>query len=467
MPNVSDSSASPTEPVRNRLPVLRKFLFGMGDLSTSLTLVVQTFYQLYFLTDVARLEPAAAGIVLGITRLWDAINDPLIGLLSDRIRAPAGKRRILLMVGSVPLGVGFVLCWWVPPLASFGLAIYYAVAIILFDTFFTVVHVGFNALTPAMTHDYDERSSLNGYRMFFSLGGSLAALIYAALLAEVCADERQRFAILGVTLGALAMLPPWIVAAISRGVDSSEPSRLGWRTAVRMTLANRPFRMLLWIYLMSWTAASVIAAMLMYFANYYLRVPEQANYFVLAAQGTAVLSIPLVVWATSKWDKPIAFVVGISSWCIVLVAFFAVPRAGVTAAYWCAILCGPGIATAAVIPWSMLPDLIEVEEAETGERREGAYYAFASFFQKLGTGLALWSIGLALSASGYVVPSDAIPVPEQPASTLTTIRWIIGPGTILLLLASIPFAIWYPLNRASHQQVLERLARRPSPDSEM
>jgi glycoside/pentoside/hexuronide:cation symporter, GPH family len=378
--------------------------------------------------------------------------------LSDRIRSRHGRRRVLLVYGSIPLGLAFALCWIIPPFGELGLAIWYTLIIIAFDTAFTVVHVGYNALTPVMTSDYDERSSLNGYRMVFSLGGTLAAIVYATALGGIVGDESTRFAVIGITLGLLAMIPPWIVFWVTRDLDAvGETSRMSLAEAVRTTFSNRAFVMLAGLYLASWTATCVIASMLVYYASYYLKVPGQANYFVLAAQFSAVLSVPVCVWMATAWDKPKAFLAGIGFWCIVLIAFFSLPGSAVGAAYWVAFLCGPGIATAAVIPWAMLPDVVEVEQQQSGERREGAYYAFISFFQKLGTGLALWGIGQALGFAGYLTPTADQQFPVQPESALQMIRFIIGPATIGLLLLSMPFAWWYPVTRSSHRESLERI----------
>ncbi len=452
-----------------KLPVKTKVLFSTGDLSSTLTLSIQTFYQLYFLTDIVRIAPATVGWIIGITRLWDAINDPLVGMLSDRIKSRYGRRRVLLVYGSIPLGLAFALCWIIPPFSDLGLAIYFTLIIIAFDTAFTVVHVGYNALTPAMTSDYDERSSLNGYRMVFSLGGTLAAIIFATVLSEFVAVESTRFAVIGITLGLLAMFPPWIVFVVTRGVEAAEEtSRMSIRLALKTTFSNRAFVMLACLYLASWTATCVIAAMLVYYASYYLKVPGQANYFVLVAQASSVLSVPLCVWLATTWDKPKAFMVGIGFWCIALAGFFALPQSAVSVAYVVAFLCGPGIATAAVIPWSMLPDVIEVEQQHSGERREGAYYALISFFQKLGTGFALWGIGLALGISGYLTPTPDEQFPVQPESALNMIQFIIGPAAIALLLLSLPFAWWYPVTRKSHMKTLEQICeadRRPTSNS--
>src|SRR5512139_655504 len=159
-------------PDKDILPRRTKLLFSTGDLSTSIPLAIIMFFQLYFLTDVVGLRPDLAGWAVGLGRIWDAVNDALFGLLSDRIRTRWGRRRVLLLFGAVPLGVSFALMWIVPPWGPLALTAYYALVFILFDTIFTAVHVGYNALTPELTLDYDERSSLNGYRMVFSIAGT-------------------------------------------------------------------------------------------------------------------------------------------------------------------------------------------------------------------------------------------------------------------------------------------------------
>ncbi|MCA9213025.1 MAG: MFS transporter [Planctomycetales bacterium] len=433
-------------------------LFSTGDLTSSLPLAIQMFFQLYFLTDVARLSPASAGWILGISRAWDAINDPLVGFLSDRIRSKHGRRRVLLLYGSVPLGVLFALNWLVPPFSENFLVVYYTTIIIAFDTAFTVVHVGYNSLTPGMTQDYDERSSLNGYRMGFSLGGTLGAIIFASLLDEFLDSESVRFALIGVTLGIITIIPPWVVMAVAKESDTSNAkSNLSVRESLVSTLRNRAFLFLMAIYLLSWTAASILAAMLVYLARYYFLVPEQANYFVLVAEGSAIAFLPVTVWMSKKTDKQTAYIAGIAFWCIVLGTIAALDRQSIGWAYCLSALCGPGIATALVIPWAMVPDIIEDDQLRTGERREGTFYSLVAFFQKLGTGLALWFIGQALAATGYLTPTEAMPVPTQPEPVINAIRIIIGPITIALLCVSLPIAWFYPIDRETHHRQLEAL----------
>ena len=444
-----------------KLPTRLKLSFSTGDLSTSIPLAIVMFFQLYFLTDVAGLRPDLAGWAVAAGRIWDAINDPLFGLLSDRIRSRWGRRRVLLLFGAVPLGLAFMLMWFVPPFGALGLTVYYALTFILFDTAFTAVHVGYNSLTPELTTDYDERSSLNGYRMLFNISGTLGAIILATVLGWFIEDNRVLYALVGVGLGLVSMVPPLIVFRVTRERPASEhPAPLPTRQALLATLRNRPFQLVMGLYLLSWTTASILAAVLVYVANYYLRVPDQANYFVLVAQGSAIIFIPLTVRLAQRLDKRRAFILGSATWIVVLLCIAALRADQVTLAYGLAALSGFGIATAYVIPWSMLPDIIEHDQARTGQRREGSFYAFASFFQKLGTGAAIWAMGQALAWTGYITPPPGGPLPVQPAEAVTALRVFVGPVPAVLLLLAILFAWRYPITREQHRSLLEELAGR-------
>lgn len=444
-----------------RLTTRFKLLFSTGDLSTSIPLAILMFFQLFFLTDVARLRPDYAGWAVGIPRIWDAVNDPLFGLLSDRLRTRWGRRRVFLLFGAVPLGLSFILMWLVPPFGQLGLAIYYALTFIVFDTAFTLVHVGYNSLTPELTSDYDERSSLNGYRMVFSISGTLGAIILATVLGWFITDKRTLFTILGVGLGLASILPPLIVFSITHEKPSAEqPEPLPWLQALTSTLSNKPFRLVMGLYLLSWTTASILAAMLVFFANYRLRVPEQANYFVLIAEGAAIFFIPVWVWVAQKLDKRRAFILGTLTWIVVLLGISALRADQLVLAYLLAALSGSGIATAYVLPWSMVPDIIEHDQLQTGQRREGSYYSFASFFQKLATGGALWAMGQALAATGYLTPAADGPLPVQPEQVVFAIRLFTGPIPAVLLILAVVFAWQYPITRESHRATLQELADR-------
>ncbi len=447
-----------TTDIKEKLSLRFKLQFSIGSLTTSMPQALIVFFQLYFLTDIAGLRPDYAAWSIAAGRLWDAINDPLFGVISDRIKSRHGRRRVLLLYSAVPLGVTYALMWFVPDFGQVGLAIFYTLVFILFDTCYTAMYVGYNALIPELTSDYDERSSLNGYRMAISISGTLSAIIFATVLGWYIEDVRQLYAYLGFGLGLLSIIPLLIVFRITRNYRSkSEADPLPVWESILTTVRNRPFQKVMGLYLMSWTAVSIVAAVLVYYANYYMRVPDQANYLVLAAQGSAIVFVPVVVWLSKKYDKRRAFIIGCASWIFSLLAIFVLQPTQIGLAFVFAALSGLGIATAYVVPWAMIPDIIEHDELKTGQRREGSFYALAAFFQKLGTGVALWAMGQVFAITGYITPSSGSPLPTQPENAILVIRWfasIIPAGLILL---SIFFAWNYSITREAHEEMLEQL----------
>lgn len=429
--------------------------FSVGDITTSAPMAIIAFFQLFFLTDVAGLNPALAAWPILIGKLWDAFNDPLAGFLADRVHSRFGRRRVLLMAATGPVGLSFFLMWLVPPWEPSGLLLYYTLVYVVFDTTLTVVHIAYNSLAAGLSSDYDEQSSLHGVRMVYSIGGALIAVILGTVLQWFIPDLRRVFAVLGVALSLLVAVPPILVLRATRGRDASEPPVAAGRPVSELLsiLRNRPFWTVMGLYLSSWTAVSVIAAVLVYFARYNLRVPHLASYYVLTAQGMAILFIPLVVLIARRSDKRIAVAVGFGSMIPLLLAIGLSRPGGHGVVFVYAALLGLGIATAYVTPWSMIPDVIQWDERSTGSRREGSYYAVVSFFQKAGTAAALWAMAQVLAANGYVTPvvsavaGAAEDLPVQPPSALRAIRLFISLVPSILLLASLVCAALYPITR--------------------
>ncbi len=495
-------SAKATAGAAKALPARLKLLYSTGDLTTSIPLTIVMFFRFLFLTDIVGLGPGVAGWVVLAGRLWDAVNDPLIGQWADRIHSPYGRRRILLLAGAAPLGLFFVMMWFVPFQngGELALAVYFAFAFIAFDTMYTIVHIGYNALTPELTRDYDERSSLNGYRMVYAIGGTLGALIFKTVLGWYVADEELLYRILGLGLGVFCIVPPLLVFFVTKNYASSEhetrsEGALSIRESLKHTLRNRPFWMVMGLYLFSWTTASIMASMLAFYVRYYMRLPGQADYVVLTAQFAAILLIPATVALSRRFDKRGAFMIGCLWWLVVLLAISGLGPDQIAMTYVLAAASGLGIATTYVIPWSMIPDLIEVDERETGLRREGSYYSFVAFFQKLGTGIALWLVGQALDYTGYITPlaeaskrslrafgewvsaapaisgvssagrndiagliESLVALPAQPESTIEAFRLFMGPVPAILLVCAMLCAWRFPITRETHRALLKELS---------
>src|SRR3990172_10730438 len=130
-----------------KLSRLTKWAFGAGDLGPAIVSGIYSLFLFAFLINVAGLRPALAGTLLLVVKIWDAVNDPFIGALSDRTVSKRGRRRPWLLFGAIPFRLSFFLIWVVPPFGQTGLFIYYLVIALLLDTMYTVVNVPYTALT--------------------------------------------------------------------------------------------------------------------------------------------------------------------------------------------------------------------------------------------------------------------------------------------------------------------------------
>ncbi|KAF0111641.1 MAG: glycoside/pentoside/hexuronide:cation symporter GPH family [Chloroflexi bacterium] len=428
---------------KDRLPFLTKLVYGLADWGNTTTTTIVGFFFLFFLTDVALLPAAYATPVLLIGTIWDAINDPLIGVFADKVHTRWGRRRPFFLIGAIPFGLTFMMLWWVPPFTNpLALMAYYTVAYILFDTAFTFVVVPYGALTPELTSDYDERTRLTGYRMAVSMGGGLIAAFMVPIFAGMFAQPRTGYLIMAVIFGVLAMIPYFVLFfRIKERYTETKTSDLSLYKSFFYTWRNRAFRFAAGIYITAWMTVALISALFQYYITYWMNMAGQLGYILGVVQLAALICIPIIVKMSDKFGKTRTYIYGLMWWAVVMLSLSFLPSTARTLAYVVGALAGLGIAAAHVIPWSILPDVIDQDELETGHRREGTFYGFLVFLQKSGTALALALIPWVLSRTGYV------PNAVQNTETLNAIRFMIGPVPAILLTISMLFAWKFPINR--------------------
>jgi glycoside/pentoside/hexuronide:cation symporter, GPH family len=436
-----------------------KWIYGFGDISFSLTNTILAVYFAIFLTDVVGVPARLAAGAIFIGRTWDYINDPLIGYISDRTRTRWGRRRPFLLFGALPFALSFMLLWIHPPWESQILvAIYYAVAYVLFDGAFTLVNMPYISLTPELTEDYDERTSLTSYRMFFSIAGSLIAFtIPLAIVESFSPQNATQVQWMGILFGLACMLPVLLVFFNTReraDFMTAEQPRL--RESLRAAVKNRPFVFAAGIYLFTWIAVDILQTSLLFFLKYVLGRESQSDLIMASIFVTAIIALPLWVWAAKRWDKRLAYIGGIAFWATVqLVLVSLSPASSLGLLLMLCVMAGIGVSAAHVLPWSIIPDAIEWDEWQTGERHEGMFYSLISLMQKVASSIAIPLILLLLDATGYA-PNAA----QQAPSALMGIRVVVGPIPAILLWAGILFAWLYPLSRAEYAHIVANLEQR-------
>lgn len=469
-----------TLPATEKLPRKTKLLYGAGDFGFSLTDTVIGVLYAIFLTDVIGIPARYAAGVFLAGRVWDFVNDPLMGYISDRTRTRWGRRRPFLLFGFIPFAAAYALLWvnytewgffttvqdWVAGFArggeeaAFGITglIFFTAAYIVYETMATLVYMPYFALTPELTLDYDERTDLTSYRMFFSIfAGLIGFVVPFVLLDGTTPENAPTVLMIGIAFGIASALPLLLTFFGTREREEFiRQDQQGLLPSLRSAFGNRIFVFTMFIFLFTWAALNLVQSMLLFFVKYRLNMEAQFDLIAGTVFITAMVTLPFWERLSRRLDKRRAYIYGMIFLSIVLtVLAFVNPDAGTATILGLAFLAGIGVAAVHVLPWSMIPDAVEVDELETGNRHEGMYYSLVTLLRKVATAIALPSMLWILDASGFV--SNA---PSQTPSATKAIIGLTGPGPALFMFAGILFAAFYPLSRGEHAEIRRKLAEK-------
>jgi len=466
---------------QSRLPLWLKLIYGSGEWSyASFGTLRQIFYAI-FLTDVVGLDARLASFAALVGVTWDAVNDPIVGIISDRVKTRWGRRRPFLLFFSIPFGLSFLLLWWAPPWHNqIALMLTVTFAYMLSDTFQTLVSVPYNTLTPEITPDYDERTSLTGFRMFFNLLASLTTAVAAPMIVKSAvqagASPQQGYITVAALFGGLAALPFLLIFAVvrERPRDPTQAEeQIPFRESLRAAWNNVPFRFATGVYMLNWITFDLVALMLPFFLIYWVSQGNSVASMSLlgdkiALQSvvlgllliTAVVALPLWTWLSHRFSKRSAYIIAMGFWAVVQMVILAVQPGQVSFILVLAILAGVSVSSAHVLPDAIFPDVLEWDELRTRRRREGIYYGMKNFVRKMAGALAIFLALQTLGWFGYQSPPAGVTQFQQSGSALSAIRFMTGPVGTLLLCSAMVVAWFYPLTRERHARIRRLLARR-------
>ena len=431
-----------------------KLGYGVGDLGGNLFFTVVSFHLLIFFTDTLGLSPLLTGLAFTVARLWDALTDPMMGAISDRTRTRWGRRRPYLLAGAPLLLAGIAVLFVDPGLRTQGaLFAWAAIVYSLANTAYTVAFIPYNSLTPDLAPGSDQRTALNGYRMTFAVVGTLIGAAGFPMLVAALGSGATGYGRAGLITGAivcagllvtfLAVREPPPAAAAARAAISLQP--------VLQALGNRAFLLVLIPWTLHMVGISLVSPMVVFYFKY-LHGDEGLSQIALGVLLIAAMgAISLWVRFGRRLEKRTCYNLGMVWFCLCLLAAAALGQHSVPLTLVIIGLAGFGLATHYVFPWSMLPDAIDAGAAASGRRDEGVYYGLWTLLQKAGQALAPLLAGITLSATGYV--ADA----EQTQAALTGIRLLVGPFPAVFFAAAVAVLTAYPITRAAHARLQERL----------
>ncbi len=433
------TSVLPATGRAGRVPVSVKAGWGVGAFGSLGMLWLVNVFLMFFLINHLGMNPALAGIILFITRIYDVVSDPVIGHLSDRTRSRWGKRRPWMFAGAFVSGISAILAFNVPAFASGNtVAVYELVVLLAYFTGFTFFYVPFMAMPAEMTDDYDERTSIMSYRVAYSFAaGIIIAAGMPALIAYLGGDRAAYeigAMVAGVLIG-ISMLLTVIFTSGAREVKPVARQQYSVREYFASLLRNRPFLSLAALKFIVFLSSGINGSASLFFMTYVAQRGEMGQAFLTFMSNVAGLCV-LPLWTKLSYgrDKRWFWLVAMLGTAVLQLSWaFASPNESDLVFGLRAFLIGAFGAGGLVMGFSMLPDTIEYDRLTTGLDRAGMYTGLLGFIEKnaaafgpLVIGFMFASMGVVKGAGGSVQQPDS-----AVAAILAAKAWI--PAGLLLI----------------------------------
>ncbi len=442
--------------------------YGLGDAGTGLAATQLGIYLFPFFTCAAGLPAFVAGSLLMVIKVWDAINDPLIGWLSDHTKSRWGPRLPWMTTAAAPLGISLAAVWWVPPGDTTTKTIYYVAVTILLMTAYTSVNLPFAALSTEITEETSIRTRLNAARFTGSILAGLSGLIVAAGLIS---SGHDGYLLMGRITGSIAtistLISCWGLAPFAKKARRPSGKAEPITIQIKRVIQNKLFHKIIYLYLLLWCGLQLMQTVSLIYLQQVMKISNGLSAWILIPFQISAL-VGLQFWSlySNRFGRIKALMKGGSIWILACIITIFIPPIyqGVSINNLFSLssidsfkliillitilLVGFGASTAYLIPWSLLPDAIDADP----DKSAGVYTAWMVFIQKIGIGLSVFLLGVLLTFAGYQSSTECIAITnalDQPASALTTIRICMGLIPSLLVAAGLSIMRGW---RSNHDQ---------------
>ena len=413
----------------------------------------------FYYVDVLGLNASMAGILWSVYGLWNAVNDPLMGQISDRTRSRFGRRVPYVALGAIPLGLSFFFLWTPPSQSPFILASYFLMILFIFDTLYSLIFIAYNALFPEVAPTPRERIDLSTTREILAT----VALLLSFILAPIIAEE-VGYITMGAIMGTL-IAAGYLVAVIGvkeRPIDETREQSFGLGHTLRIVLANKAFRWFLGANISKEYIWLLLASMLPFWRKYALGIQEQVNVFGVKLSGgdaeAVLLGIPILLAIPTLliWRPLVAKLGYRKTWMIGTLTFIPGLLVMTFANNFFTGLLGtmltiPGLANSMIMPFPVISEIIDQDaEQEHGFRREGLFFGMNSGIIKLAFSAQGLLFALVTAVTGFSEGSEV-----QSQAAIWGIRFLIGvtPAIAALIIAWCMYH--YPLGRETHLQSMD------------
>jgi len=465
-----------------------KIGYGFGDMSSSMFWKIFSYYLPFFYSNIFGLSLAHAGTLVLVTKLYDAVSDPVMGLIADRTNTRWGKYRPYLLWIAIPFAVAGILAFFTPQTDNYTFKHVYAyVTYILMMTVYTAINVPYGAMLGVMTDDSREKSVFSSFRMFFAFIGSFIAMgsfepllklrqsIMGTLPAEwtladsTPADWTIAVSVIGIVCAVLFILSFVMtrervteaeMAKAPVRENSNETAKTSVAEDLKALVANGPWWMLLGggIAILLFNCVRGGAA-----AYYFADVLGTNAIFTLAlfltvGEISQLVGVVVTVPVSEKIGKKATFLLVLVAVTVlsIIVAFLPETPAGMWALLVSQILICIAIGINSPLLWSMFADVADYSELKNGRASTGLIFSSSSMAQKFGAAFGSAIVLWVLMAFGYDNAKGAVQTPEALATIKALISWIPAIGSA----AGIAIMLGYPLTDKKMSEIRQELSKK-------
>uniref|UniRef100_A0A671UG10 MFSD2 lysolipid transporter B, sphingolipid n=1 Tax=Sparus aurata TaxID=8175 RepID=A0A671UG10_SPAAU len=482
----SSPLSSQTE-LGHKLTLCSKLCFAIGGAPKEVAASATAFFLQIYLLDIAQINAFQASMVLFIGKAWGAVTDPVVGFFITKSRWTKIGRLMPWMVGCTPfLVVSYFYLWFVPPFIS-GRFIWYLGFYCLYQTLITCFHVPYSALTMFLSTDQRERDSATAYRMTMEVLGTLVGAAIQGqivscnvalfcllqpsyqiksksqrsnleLASDLCADLGVRLLqcrgssrIASERIHRLSLIACYSILSHARvlipRVSVSDPyaprteKQIPFYQGFILVMRHGPYLTLTAAFLFITVAIQLIQSNFVLFCTYAADLRDHFQNIVLTILLSAVISIPLWQWFLQRFGKKTAAFCGIT-W-IMPFTMMLVFIPNVVVAYVVAVSSGLSVAASLLLPWSMLPDVVDDFRLANpySKGHEAIFYSFYVFFTKFAAGISLGVSTLCLEFAGYDTGAC-----KQPAPVVYTLKLLIGAAPVAFIVTGLMILLLYPIS---------------------
>jgi len=442
-----------------------KIGYGLGDAASSMFWKLFSMYLLFFYTDIFGIPAVVVGTMFLITRIWDAVNDPMMGLIADRTSSRWGRFRPYILFTAIPFGVFGVLTFSSPELSVTGKIVYAYITYTLMMMIYTCINVPYASLLGVISSDPKQRTILSSYRMIFAFGGSILALVSIEPLVHLFSSSGanpQRGWQMAVAVIALAAVILFFLNFLWTK-ERVEPLKKGTnrlKDDLKDLLKNKPW----WILLGAGVAALIFNSIrdgaAVYYFKYYANSASMLSnssslsittLYLVLGQAANIVGIFLIVFVANRIGKKKAYLSSMVIATLLSISFYFIGKDSIVMVLVFQVLISACAGSIFPLLWSMYADIADYSEVRTGRRATGLIFSSSSMSQKFG-----WTLGGALTGwlLGYYGFQANV---EQSEFAQTGIRMMLSYFPAIGALLSVLFISLYPLGEKQVKETQDKL----------